>query len=204
VIEDAIEKLVLLLQGNLPEEIDVEGITDEHHRKLAALLNQLFTFFREMHEFTVPLSNGNLNDIKPPQPRNFLVSPFKELHSRLLHLTWQAEQVARGDYSQRVDFMGDFSNAFNHMVESLDKTEKALRGKIEELEAAISRISQLEGILPICASCKRVRLDGADPRNQASWVCVESYISDRTAARFSHSICPECMRKFYPEVVDRM
>ena len=51
-----------------------------------------------------------------------------------MHLTWQAEQVARGDYSQRVDFMGDFSRAFNAMVESLEIKERELRERIEELQ----------------------------------------------------------------------
>ena len=56
------------------------------------------------------------------------------LHSSLMHLTWQAGEVAKGDYSQRVDFMGDFSEAFNAMVISLATHENLLRKKIEELE----------------------------------------------------------------------
>ncbi len=58
-----------------------------------------------------------LDNIKVPPPKNFLASSFKELHLRLLHLTWQAQQVASGNYSQRVDFMDEFSSkAFNSMV----------------------------------------------------------------------------------------
>lgn len=198
-IEDAVEKLAILLQGNVPEKIDVEDTSDEQHRRLASLLNRLFTCFQEILEFIVPLSHGRLDDIEPPPARNLLASPFKELHSHLLHLTWQAKQVAKGDYSQRVDFMGDFSEAFNFMIVALDKSEKALKTEISRLEAALSRISQLEGILPICSICKRVRRDESDPKNKANWVSVESYISHRTAARFSHGICPECKKKLYPE-----
>ena len=55
------------------------------------------------------------------------------------------------------------------------------------------RMKYLEGILPVCASCKRIRDD------KGSWHQLESYISDESDARFSHGICPECARKLYPE-----
>lgn len=201
-IEEAIDKLAILLQGKIPGRIDTENVTDETYQKLLVLLNQLFVFLQEIHAFIIPLSQGKLDEIKLPQPKNFLGSPFKELHSHLLHLTWQAKQVASGDYSQRVDFMGDFSEAFNFMITSLDNNEKALKRKIEQLEDALSHIAKLEGILPICSHCKRIRFEGADPENQDSWTQIESYICNRTEARFSHSICPECMEKLYPDLID--
>lgn len=200
-IKEVNEKLALLLQGRIPAKIGVEELEDESEHKFGEMLNQLIAFMQEIHEFIVPLSRGELQEIGLP-PKNFLASPFKELHSHLLHLTWQAKQVASGDYGQRVDFMGDFSEAFNSMVISLDRNERSLREKIEKLEEALSHIRRLEGILPICSNCRKVRLEGADPRNQDGWVSIESYISDRTEARFSHSICPECMRELYSEFED--
>ena len=131
-IEKFTEKLAILLQGNIPEEIDTAKITGEGELNLANMLNQLITFMQEIHDFIVPLSKGELAEIKMSR-KNFFGSPFKELHSRLLHLTWQANQVANGDFSQRVDFMGDFSEAINNMVVSLDKNEKILKEKIDEL-----------------------------------------------------------------------
>jgi signal transduction histidine kinase len=84
--------------------------------------------------------------VSPPPATNFLASPFKELHSRLTHLTWQAERVAQGDYSQRVDFMGDFSRAFNFMVESLERKELQLHEKIGELEALNRQKNEFVGV----------------------------------------------------------
>ena len=121
------------------------------------------------------------------------------LHSRLLHLTWQAEQVAKGDYRQRVDFMGDFSEAFNAMIAALEQHDRRLRQKIEELEDALAHISRLEGILPICAHCKKVRYAGTDPKDPDNWVQIEQYLQEKTAAEFSHSICPACRRQLYPQ-----
>lgn len=198
-IDEVIEKLTILLQGEIPDKIDVRAIVDLNNKTLAKKVNQLIDFMQETHDFVIPLSKGDLTD-KKISPKNFFGSPFKELHSRLIHLTWQAKQVASGDFNQRVDFMGDFSEAFNSMIVSLDNKEKMLQKKIDELEHALNHIKRLEGILPICSHCKKIRLEGADPEKQEGWLQMERYISERTEALFSHSICPECMKKFYPEI----
>ena len=101
-IERFTEKLVILLQGNIPEKIDTCKIAGERELNLTNTLNQLIAFMQEIHDFIIPLSKGELAEIKI-SPKNFFGSPFKELHSRLLHLTWQANQVASGDYNQRVE-----------------------------------------------------------------------------------------------------
>jgi signal transduction histidine kinase/CheY-like chemotaxis protein len=69
------------------------------------------------------LALGNLHCPLPP-PDNEIASPLKMLHSSLSHLTWQTQQVAKGDYKQRVNFMGDFSLAFNNMIKQLEQRQK--------------------------------------------------------------------------------
>ena len=64
--------------------------------------------------------------------------------------------------------------------------QNQLAARVRELEEAIARIRTLQGLLPICSYCKRVRNDGD------YWQQVESYISDHSDARFSHGICPDC------------
>ena len=54
------------------------------------------------------------------------------------------------------------------------------------------RIRILEGFLPICANCKKIRREN-------SWDQIEKYIADHSLAKFSHSICPDCMKKLYPK-----
>jgi hypothetical protein len=54
------------------------------------------------------------------------------------------------------------------------------------------RIKILEGFLHICAGCKRIQV-------QDRWVQLEKYISEHSQAEFSHSLCPECMKRLYPE-----
>ena len=64
--------------------------------------------------------------------------------------------------------------------------QKNLADRVVELEAALSRVRQLQGLLPICSYCKRVRDD------QNYWQQVDSYVSKHTEVEFSHSICPTC------------
>jgi len=64
--------------------------------------------------------------------------------------------------------------------------EKALAARVEELEKALARVKHLQGLLPICSYCKRIRND----RNY--WQQVESYLSEHSEAQFSHGICPAC------------
>ncbi len=70
---------------------------------------------------------------------------------------------------------------------------KSQNEKERELEKATQKIKILSGLLPICANCKRVRDD------KGSWKPIESYIRDHSEAEFSHSICPDCSKKLYPE-----
>ncbi|MES1180429.1 MAG: hypothetical protein ABUL66_01055 [Verrucomicrobiota bacterium] len=58
------------------------------------------------------------------------------------------------------------------------------------------RVQLLEGMLPICSFCKNIR-DG-----QGSWVRLESYISGHSTAQFSHGLCPDCLKKHYPDYAD--
>jgi len=58
----------------------------------------------------------------------------------------------------------------------------------------------LHGLLPICASCKKIRSVDGDPHDPASWSTVEKFISAKTSADFTHSICPDCLKKLYPDL----
>ncbi|MGZ3596211.1 MAG: response regulator [Syntrophales bacterium] len=64
---------------------------------------------------------------------------------------------------------------------------------IKELKDALDNIRTLRGLLPICASCKNIRDD------DGYWIQVESYLKSHSGLDFTHSICPECVKKLYPE-----
>jgi PAS domain S-box-containing protein len=65
---------------------------------------------------------------------------------------------------------------------------------IQELQAALARVKLLSGLLPICAGCKQIRDD------KGHWSQVESYIQKHSEATFTHGLCPDCFKKYYPEL----
>lgn len=79
-------------------------------------------------------------------------------------------------------------------VKIINPIIKGLRDTVTSLEKALGEVKTLRGILPICSFCKKIRDD------KGYWDQVEVYVRDRTDADFSHSICPDCMAKHYPEI----
>ena len=96
----------------------------------------LGAMLKETHVFAKELSAGNLN-CEVPRPRNEIASPLKSLHATLTHLSWQAQQVANGNYKQRVDFMGEFAVAFNNMTSQLEQQRQTNTREKENLIRAV-------------------------------------------------------------------
>ena len=76
----------------------------------------------------------------------------------------------------------------------LNVAEQAREALIVDLKQSLADVKQLQGILPICSSCKKIRDD------KGYWHQVEVYISEHTEADFSHGLCEECAHKLYPEM----
>jgi len=83
----------------------------------------------------------------------------------------------------------------------LAKTNAALQAEsterarlIQELQKALANVKSLSGLLPICAGCKKIR----DDNNY--WHQVESYVQKHSEATFTHGLCPDCIKKYYPEL----
>jgi len=118
------------------------------------------------------------------------------------------------DISERkraMEALKDYAEPLEEMVEErpteLAKTNDELKKEITENERAhdesqrlvaklqktLSEVKRLSGQLPICASCKKIRDD------QGHWRQVEEYIRDHSEAEFTHSLCPECAQRLYPD-----
>ena len=74
------------------------------------------------------------------------------------------------------------------------KAEAARLVLIQSLQDALAHVKLLSGLLPICAGCKKIRDD------KGYWSQVESYIQKHSEAKFSHSMCPDCFKKLYPNL----
>ncbi len=136
IIYDAGKMLEQLLKGNIPAKINPCEYETRLERDFAEVANSLVESFDEIRRFIIPLSRGQLQDFTPNK-NNYLASPFKELAAQLKHLNWQTSRIAEGDYGQRVEFMGEFSAAFNSMIDKLQQREEQLKLAKEHLEEKV-------------------------------------------------------------------
>jgi AmiR/NasT family two-component response regulator len=103
------------------------------------------------------------------------------------------------------------TDAFGYLLKPLDERllqitiemalykhqmEQERKKLIGDLEEALARVKLLTGLLPICAACKQIRDE------EGHWHQVEAYIRDHSEADFSHSICPSCAHRLYPDYFD--
>ncbi len=127
-----------LVDGNPPQSLPSEPETGSPLSELHEAIAELLAKFAEAGEYLGSLSKGIL-DVDPPAG-NQLISPLKQLHSNLRHLTWQAKQIAKGDLNLRVSLLGEFSESFNSLIGAL--RERMLVE--EELRQAHGDLAQKE------------------------------------------------------------
>jgi hypothetical protein len=107
---------------------------------------------------------------------------------------WTSFQLGVGlicEISQNVFFL--MMNSKRAEANFLQAQSK-LNGTVTDLKKALSEVKKLQGILPICAQCKKIRDD------QGAWQGVEKYVRERSDVEFSHGICPECAEELYPDI----
>jgi diguanylate cyclase (GGDEF)-like protein/PAS domain S-box-containing protein len=113
---------------------------------LVHTVNRLLRLLEEIVHFVVPLSHGELS-APLPSPGNRMAAPLVEMHARLRQLTRQTQEIAHGDYTQRIDFMGEFSEAFNAMVVLLEERERVLTNEIARRKQAEAELQRERDLL---------------------------------------------------------
>jgi PAS domain S-box-containing protein len=94
--------------------------------------------------------------------------------------------------AQREDRLVEINEQLHWEIRERKRVEQEREKLIAELQDALDQVQTLRGLVPICASCKKIRDD------HGFWHQVEVYVRDHSLAEFSHSICPDCMEKLYP------
>jgi len=97
---------------------------------------------------------------------------------------------------ERTDELFKTNRALNKEIEQRAVAEKEREELISELREALAKVKTLSGLLPICASCKKIRDDSG------YWNRIEDYICKHSEAEFTHGLCPECAKRLYPEFYD--
>jgi PAS domain S-box-containing protein len=127
----------------------------------------------------------DLLDNKPPEYIEYrIIKPGGEI--AYVQVTAEAQHNDNGDAVRLIGTVQDITER---------KRSEELREKlIADLQKAANEIKTLSGLIPICASCKKIRDD------KGYWEQIETYIMEHSDAEFSHGLCPECSKKLYPDL----
>ncbi len=143
---------------------------------------------------------------------NFVTKPYSEkfLLARIHYITSNLEfrGISETEMGIEIYFSGKKHHITSSRMQILDLLFSAFENAVEknkelqqtnkELQEALDTVKTLKGLVPICANCKKIRND------DGYWEQVESYVMNHTDAEFSHGICPDCMKKLYPEYYDKI
>jgi transcriptional regulator with PAS, ATPase and Fis domain len=113
---------------------------------------------------------------------------MKNFSSSAEALPYMQQSCTAGPLRNKDGQIGSIFIAVQDVTENI-AVEMRLKQKVNELENALAKVKLLEGIIPICMYCKKIRDD------EESWQQMERYITEHSGAQFSHGICPECFSR---------
>lgn len=142
-IDKLTEGIYLLISGKRTQTLDIpEELPDNEVRQLFEYFNKMVVEFNKVSEFSFSLSRGELDFVPPADGKMVILQSFKSLQASLKHLTWVTQQIAGGAFNHQVDFMGDFSIAFNDMTKQLEEAFHKIQMQNEALSLANETIKK--------------------------------------------------------------
>jgi serine phosphatase RsbU (regulator of sigma subunit) len=141
-IDRITELLHRILNGEIPQPLVLpKDYPDNEIRQVAEYANRFVTEYHALADAMSALSRGEL-DFDVPTGKMHVLQSFKNLHANLRHLTWKTQQIAGGDLSQHIDFMGGFSKAFNSMTQQLKEAFVKIDRQNQDLSLANQRMKR--------------------------------------------------------------
>jgi len=135
----------------------------------AALLGQTALISHGLHDYLIPMKPGPARNEFAHMPQSATVGPLRK----------------DGDIAGTITYIENVGERIQR--------ERELEKHIAQLEDALREVKTLKGLLPICSYCKNIRDD------EGYWNKVEAYLGKHSDLDFSHGICPECAKKYFPE-----
>jgi len=153
-IDKITEAFYRILKGKKPTLIELpEDYPDNEIKQAVSFINDFINEYNSSTDLVYTLSRGDLS-FEAPKGKLLILQSLKNLQASLRHLTWVTQQIALGDFSHEIDFMGDFSTAFNSMTQQLKdsfterkKAHEALQNRVNELnDARLAMLNMMEDL----------------------------------------------------------
>lgn len=150
------------------------------------------------------LMNMNIRDLVAPEDQQFLFERLeKRIRGEVLPQPFTFEIIHNDGRrvpleltTSPIKYTADKLVGVQGVARDISKRKRAERERerlIGELKEALAEVKSLSGLLPICSHCKKIRDD------KGAWIQIELYIHERSKAKFSHGICPDCKKIYYPD-----
>jgi FixJ family two-component response regulator len=170
--ESGFDMPFIIVSGKIGEDIAVDAMkAGAHDYIIKGNLARL-----------VPAIRRELSDAETRRQRRLADEALRKAYEDL-------EQKVRERTAELVEANGALKTEVAQRKQAEEEREKLIR----ELQYALSEVKTLSGLLPICASCKKIRDD------KGYWSQIEEYIRKHSDAEFTHGLCPGCAEKLYPE-----
>jgi two-component system sensor histidine kinase/response regulator len=141
-IDKITEVFYSILKGKKPVPIELPpDYPDNEIRQAVGYINKFIAEYNQMTDFVYQLGRGEIN-VEPPKGNMIIHQSLKGLHASLRNLTWITQQVATGDFSHQVSFMGEFSEAFNSMTGQLQTSFQERNRTTEDLQNQIGELGK--------------------------------------------------------------
>ena len=130
------EAFYRILKGQRPDRLVLpDNHPDDEINQVVEYINRFLDEHIALTDSIVLMSKGDL-DFESPKGKMIAAQSLKNLQANLRHLTWKTQQIAEGDFTNRVDFMGDFSAAFNSMARQLKEAFEKIEQQNTQLSEA--------------------------------------------------------------------
>ncbi len=162
----------IIVSGNIGEDIAVEAMKDGAHDYIL---------------------KGNLSRLVPAIERELREAETRRQRKMADDALQRAYEELEVKVKERTARLVDANEALKEEIRQRKLAEEERENLISELREALATVKTLKGLLPICASCKKIRDD------KGYWNQIEEYVRRHSDAEFSHGICPDCAKRLYPE-----
>jgi PAS domain S-box-containing protein len=199
ILKEAKQKLDLI-HAMIVASPDAIFIKDRHGRYVFVNPEAAYIIGRS----TEDIIGKDDTELLPPDVAHAMMDDDSTIMSGAGSLTYEEHIALTNDDSRYMlvtkgpmyDTSGEVDGMFGvaRDITDLKLLQQEISEKVVQLEAALEKVRQLEGIIPICSYCKKIRDD------EKSWHQMENYISSHSEAKFSHGICPECYERELLEI----